>query len=66
MQIELNRNDNGQTVLDIIPDSKDNKWEVSEFNKFINKIINLGFWIERRNEPTKGDLIRLNVNNHGN
>ena len=64
MQIELNRNDNGQTVLDIIPDSKDNKWEVSEFNKFINELKEFGFWVEKRNEPSKGDIIRFNINKH--
>ena len=66
MRIELNRNNIGQTVLDIIPDPKDNKWEVSEFNKFVDELKDFGFWIEKRNEPNVGDIVRFNANKHGN
>ena len=65
MRIELNRDNIGHTVLDIIPESKDNKWEVSEFNKFIEDLEKFGFWADKRNEPNKGDIIRFNINKHG-
>ena len=64
MRVELNRNSIGQTVLDIIPEPKDNKWEISEFHKFIEEARKFNIWIDVRNESGKGDLIRFNINKH--
>ena len=65
MRIELNRNQIGKTVLDIIPESKDNKLEISEFNKFMDELKEFGCWVEKRNEPGRDDIIRFNINKHG-
>ena len=64
MKIELNKTFVGKTVLDIIPEPKDNKWELAEFYKFIERARRSGLYIDLTNEPSKGDLIRITINEH--
>ena len=66
MKIELNKTFTGQTVLDIIPEPKDNKWELAEFHRFIEKARKSNLYIDLTNEPTKGDVVRISINEYEN
>lgn len=61
MKIKFVRDQTGNPVLNIIPQKEDNYWELSEFYKWIDKAIDRGTILEKKNDSKHGDIIKISI-----